>query len=344
MLNRVTDLFIGKDIDRTVAVADGEALVAFNDALLEGEVVVLDKDMKIISVADSAYGTNDTIYVAQGTANTFDVGSLTGVREIRISNPIEGGKVRSWKAEAYTAKAEQASVVDWTGATVVAGTEYIVRCLYKDIVEHPGQFTHTYRVIAATGETVATLADKFVAKINAHSGRRVQATDDTTGITLTGRPIAECTTSVNDIDPFSMVEFEVVSVYVDSDGNWQEFEGSTGHSSTAAVFGHGNWEQVRDMEKSILSHKGVSNTTHFPVIKPDFETVKNGYYDLIIIEHDKTYLSPDNQYVKQTPMTTILAMETASNGTNAGNQVTNVLARLNPWMLDIPGEFPNVSV
>ena len=177
MLNRVTDLFIGKDIDRSAGVADGEAIVGFADganALAEGEVVVLDKNLEIMSVATSAYGTNDTIYIAQGTANTYDVGSLTGVREIRISNPIEGGKVRAYKAESFTTKAEQTSSLTLTGLSVVAGTEYIVRLVYKDLIEHPGQFTHTYRHIATAADAAAldTFGASIAAKINAHSGRR----------------------------------------------------------------------------------------------------------------------------------------------------------------------------
>lgn len=336
MLNRVTDLFIGKDIARSAGVVDGEAFVAFADgadALADGEIVVLTKNLDVFTTATDDFSTTEAIYIAQGTPNTFDVGSLTGVREVRLSQKIDGTQVKAFTAHSYAAKAEQDNTVDWTGATVTAGTEYIVRIIYKDIIEHPGQFTHTYRVIAATGETVATLADKFVAKINAHSGRRVNATDDTTGIGLTGRPIAECTTSVNDIDPFSMVEFDVVSVYVDSDGNWQEFEGSTGHSvDTVASPGTGTWEQLRDLEKSVLSHKGVTNTIHFPVKKPDFDTVKDETYDLLVITHDQQYLSPDNQYVKKQPSTTVIAIPVPA----AANQMTNVLEDLNAWMATIP--------
>lgn len=339
MLNRVTSVLIGKDIGRSAGVLAGEAFVDFADganALASGEIVVLDKNLEVLT-AGATIADTDTIYIAQGTANTYDVATLAGVREIILSDPIEGAKVKTYNGSAYSAKSEQASVVDWNGLTIVAGTEYIVRIIYKDITEHPGQFTHTYRIIATTGMTVATLADAFVTKINAHKGRRVTASDDTTGITLTGRAISECTTSLNDIDPFSIVEFDVVSVYVDSDGNWQALEGSTGHSTTAASVGTGTWEQVRDMEKSVLSHKGVSNTTWFPVIKPDYATVKDETYDLILIESDKTYQSPDNQYVKQTPLSTYIALP------DGAAQTAVILGQLNPWMASTPGAFANVS-
>lgn len=343
MLNRVTSVLIGKDISRSAGVTAGEDFVDFADganALASGEIVVLDKNLKVLA-AGATIADTDVIYIAQGTANTYDAGSLTGIREIILSDPIEGAKVKAFNAESYTAKAEQVTTLDFTGLTPVAGTEYIIRIIYKDLAEHPGQFTHTYRYISTTA-LIATWITAVVAKIQAHTGRRVNAADgagDT--ITLTGRAISECTTSLNDIDEFSMVEFDAISVYVNSSGNWTEFEGSTGHSlTTAPTPGHGTWEQVRDMEKSVRSHKGISNITHFPVIQPDFATTKDETYDLITIESDKSYLSPDNQYVKQAPLTTVIAIPNPA----AANQSDDVLAVLNPWMASCPGAFTNVSI
>lgn len=343
MLNRVTSLLIGKDISRSVGVVAGEALVAFADgadALASGEIVVLDKNLKVLAAGETIADT-DVIYVAQGTANTYDAGSLTGIREIVLSAPIEGAKVKKYSGEAYTVKAEQTSSLTITGMTAVVGTEYIVRIVYKDITEHPGQFTHTYRYVSTT-----TVDDTFgaaiAAKINAHSGRRVNATytSGTDVLLLTAREITECATSLNDIDPFTMVEFDVFFNYVDSNGNWQIWGStSTTITTTAAVKGSGNWEQIRDLEKATMSHRGPTNTTHFPVIKPDYATVVDSTYNLIIVEHDKSYLSPDNAYVKDAPLTTVIAITVASSGT----QTTSVLAQLNPWMASLPGAFANVS-
>jgi hypothetical protein len=340
MLNRVTSLLIGKDISRSAGVTAGEDFVGFADgtnALASGEIVVLDKNLKVLA-AGATIADTDNIYVAQGTANTYDAGSLTGVREIVLSNAIQGSKVKSYRGETYAAKSEQATTLDFTGITPVVGTEYIIRVIYKDITEHPGQFTHTYRYVSTTA-TLANFIDAIDEKINAHSGRRVNATNTDDTLILTGREIKECATSLNDIDPFTMVEFDAFAVYVDSDGNWAELQGSGGHSTTAASRGSGNWEQIRDLEKASLSHRGPTNTTHFPVIKPDFATVVNATYNLIVIEHDISYLSPDNAYVKDAPLTTVIAIQVESGGT----QLTSVLAQLNPWMASTPGAFASVS-
>jgi hypothetical protein len=342
MINRVTSLLIGKDIDRSAGVVAGEAYVAYADganALASGELVVLDKNLKVLAPGATIADT-DMIYVAQGTSTTFDVGSLTGIREILLSEPIQGSKVKSYIAEGYTVKAEQVSTTDFTGLTPVVGTEYIIRIIYKDITETPSQFTQSYRYISTTA-TLSVWLTAVVAKINAHSGRRVNATEaSNTDLILTGRAITECTTALTDIDPFTMVEFSQVNNYVDSSGNRETIlSTSSAVTTVAAVRGSGNWEQVRDIEKSIRSNRGVTNITHFPVIAPASETVVDATYNEVIVEHDKSYQSPDNAYVKETKLTTVLAFVVPS----AGTQQSTVLSQLNPWFASLPGAFANIS-
>lgn len=337
MINRVTHLLIGKDIARSAGVTAGEDFVDFADgadALASGEIVVLDSNLVVLA-AGATIADTDTIYIAQGTANTYDAGTLTGVREIVLSAPIEGAKVKRFTGEAYAAKSEQVTTLDFTGLTPVVGTEYIIRIIYKDITEHPGQFTHTYRYKSTTA-VLADFIDALDAKIAAHSGRRVNATNTATTLILTGRAITECTSSLSNIDPFTMVEFDAFSVYVATTG-WTELEGSTGHSTVAASKGSGTWEQMRDLEKATLSHRGPSNPTHFPIIKPDMATVKDETYDLIVIEHDKGYRSPDNAYAKDASLTTVIALA------DGASQVTQVLAALNPWMASTPAALPGIS-
>ena len=351
MLKRVDKLLIGKDINRDAQVVAGASIttVVGSTGLAEGEIVVFDKFKKVatpgITVADS-----DVIFICQGLGETYDYTNpqgtaVTSNRKVVFSDPIEGKKVRSYEAVSYTAKSEQTAAQDWAGYSPTAGDEIIVRVIYKDIKEHPGQFVQTYRVISSG--TLATDGAAMAAKINAHSGRRINADYTTTTLTLTARAIPECTTGLTDIDEFSMVEFEMRSLYVDSNGNWQVIT-ATDPSITYSgpTYGQGNWEQVRDIEKLQKGHLGVTNKTHFPVLDPGFATVKDAEYDLIVIEHDRTYLAPNNQGVEQTPITTVLAMETGTTttGVNDGNQVTQVLSVLNPWMASTPGAFSNVSV
>jgi hypothetical protein len=342
MLQRTNHLFIGKDIARdTHLCADGATIVAFSKTtgIADGEVLVLDKNKDILA-AGSTVADTDIIYICQGTADTYsftdEAGTtVTTVRKVRVSSPIEGKKVKKYTAKSYTVKAERTAAVTLTGMTTpTTGKEYIVRIIYKDMVEHPGQFTQTYRVVATAAEsTIALLIDAIVAKINKHTGRRVLATDDTTGITLTGLEKPECTTGLTDLDRFDMVDFDVRFLKVNTDGNWEVIDSTSKTITyTGPTYGSGNWEQVRDMEKDAWGYRGITNPNAQFAKLPAQETVVDAYYDLISIEHDRSYLSPDNQYVKQAPLTTTIALATASTGINANNQAQNILDRLNPWM------------
>jgi hypothetical protein len=346
MLERTSKLLIGKDINRDADVVAGVSIVTTigSTGLADGEVVVLDKNFKVLAegatVADS-----DVIYVCQGTGDTTTYateaakGTPVTARKILLSDPIHGKFVKNWKGKAYSAPSQQSTAIDFTGVTVVKGTEYVLRIVYKDVHENPNQFTQTYRIIAA-GTTLATdLIDKLDEKVNAHSGRRVNATNTDTVLTLTGKAIAASTTSLKDIDKYSMVEFDAFVSYIDSDGNWADLN-VTSNINTVASYGSGSWYQVRDLEKAYLGWTGPTNRTLFPVIEPDMRTVKNSTYNLFVIEHERPYTSPDNQYVKYAPLSTVIAMVVPSGGT----QQTNVLAQLNPWMASCPGAFSNVGV
>lgn len=141
---------------------------------------------------------------------------------------------------------------------------------------------------------------------------------------LTARVITDCTSSLTDIDEFAMVQFDSTVNYIDSDDVTQSF--GTTITQTAAIEGYGTWEKVRDAEKLSRGYVGVSNRTHFPVIAPDVQTVKNETYDEVLIESQVSYLSPDNAYTKEARIQTeIYLPENAS-------QTANILGVLNPWM------------
>jgi hypothetical protein len=353
MLQKTNKILIGKDIARdTHLCVDGATIVAFSKTtgIADGEILVLDKEKKILA-AGATFADTDTIYICQGTGDTYsftdEAGtSVTSVRKVIVSAPIQGALVRKYSGKSYVAKAEKTAVVTLTGATIVAGTEYICRIIYKDMKEHPGQFTQTYRVIADSTATITSLQHQFATKINGHTGRRVDMThSDGTTITLTGREIESCCTALTDIDEFDMVDFEVRWLYVNSSGVWTVIPStSTTVTYAGPTFGSGNWEQVRDMEKNALGYEGITNRIYWPVKQPTMATTVDSYYDIITIEHDAEYLSPDNQYRKQAPLKTVLAMATASTGTNANNQCSIVLGKLNTWMASLPKPFNAVTV
>ena len=341
MLKRVDKILIGKDISRTGSLVIGGG----SDNLADGEIVVLDKNMSILT-AGATISDSDTIYLIQGTGDTYDYAdadgtAVTSVRRFVTSDPIEGALVKSWKGVSYDAKSEQTSSVDLTGLTPVVGTEYLIRIIYKDIKEHPGQFTQTYRYVSTTA-TLDTFGAAIVAKITAHSGARVSATytSGTDVILLTGKAITECTTALTDIDKFSQVEFDAYFLYVDSNGDWQTMAStSTAVTTTAADHGQGTWEQVRDLEKAQKSYRGFTNRTTFPVKEPTTYAVKDETYDLLVIESDKSYASSD-AWNKQAPLTQVIVVPY----TATSNQMTDILAVLNPWFASCPGAFDVVAV
>lgn len=337
MINRVTSLLIGKDISRDAQVVAGEQLdvIMKSTGLAAGEVVVLDKNRTVLA-SGATVVDSDSIYIVQATSDTFDYTNkagtaVTGNRRIKMVGPIFGSQVKTYLGKAYSAKAEKTATLTLTGMTPVAGTEYIVRIVYKDVVEHPGQYTQTYRYIATAADaaSVDVFGAAIAAKINAHSGRRVNATytTGTDALLLTAKEIPQGTSTLTEIDSFKQVNFYVFFNYVDSDGFWQTWPTTSDTIIyTGPTRGEGEWEHIRDLENDVRGYRGISNLTHFPVIVPDHETVLNETYDQIVIEFQSPYKSPDNGYEKNAPQTVVIALA------DGASQTTDILAQLNPWM------------
>lgn len=349
MLNKPFKVLIGTDISRNASIVDGQDMMVSGGTgwasyAASGEVLILDKNMKTLA-AGATYSDTDTIYIAQGLAETYALTGPTGVtatmRRMIFSDPIEGALVKGYRGKAYTAKSEQVTTFTCTNLVVTAGTELVLRIVYRDLQEQKGggQFVHSYHYTCVSGETVDTAADALYDLVNAHSGARVVATL-TAGsdlLILTGKPIPSCTTGLNDIDGFEMVQFNAYLNYVDTSGNQQESLAT--QTTTEAVTGNGTWELVRDAEKASLGYRGFTNQTTFPILKPTASAVKDETYDQIIIEHSKSYIAPDNSYTKTTPLKTIVFIP----NTATSNQMLNITGKLNTWMNSTPLAFNSVT-
>jgi len=350
MIKRTDKVLIGKDISRDAQVIAGASIVTISAStgLADGEIVVLDKNKNVLA-AGATIADSDTIYICLKVSETFDytneAGSLvSGAGRLEFSDAIKGANVKTYIGKAYAAKAEQTATLTTTGMVPIEGTEYIIRIVYRDIKEHPGQFTQTYRLIADAADAAAidVFVASFVAVINAHPGRRVQATLDAGNdyIVLTGREIPQCCTNLTDIDKFSMVDFVAYFNYVDSNGAWVIWPCTTTTVVyTVTTYGSGEWEQIRDLEKAAKAYLGNTNKTHFPILEKVFETVVDETYDMIVIEHNNPYLAPNNQGYETAPATTQIVIPY----TATANQMASVLTQLNPWMASCPGAFANVA-
>jgi hypothetical protein len=339
MMTRVTKVLVGKDITRTASIVD---IYSASPQPASGEILVLDKYKKPLS-AGSTILDSDVIYICQGTGDTYnytnDAGTtVTAARVLKFSDPIEGKLVKNYFGRAYSAKAQRVITFAAITAPATAGTEFVLRIVYKDVNAKRGQFSKTYRFIAAD-TTPEHYFDGLRAAITADKGARIVGSGSTTLI-LTGKEIPEGTTALTDIDKYQMVDFDAFLTYVNSSTVQTAITtGGTKTSTTSVEYGQGEWEQIRDLEKDQLGYEGILDQISFPLETHSLSTVVDETYDQVIIEHDRSYLSPDNQYVKAQPMTTIIAIPY----TATTNQMDSVLAVLNPWMASCPGAFTNIS-
>jgi len=328
----VGKVFIGKDIDRTVTTLGGAS-----DNLAEGEIVVLDKNKNIMS-AGATYADTDCIYIIEGLSTTYDYvneagTSVTDVREFLISDKIDGAGVSEYSGQSYSAPIEMVYSIDLTGWTPVVGTEYIFKIVYKDVASSH-QFSKTYHYIA-TSATLDTEGAAIAALINADVNRRVNATytASTDVLAFTGRSYGD-NENVNSINEYGQIIFEV---FLFSD-NFNTLSTSPyRYVSVNASQGSGTWRLVRDEEKWSQGYEGQTNRIHFPIIGPDFRTVKNETYDTILIRHKNWFTSADGREEQVDITTKMFIVENAL-------QTIDVLAVLNPWMESLPKSFSNVSV
>ena len=352
MINKPFKVFICKDTARNTNILGAETIKELlntgdTNTLGDGEIVILDKNMCVLTPGNTI-ADSDTIYVAEGTSLTYTVitegtGTSITARKIKLSDPIKANNVKKYSGKAYSAKAEQVyTSAAITSLTPVAGRQYIVRIVYKDVLEHPGQFVQQYSYIAtaADASAVDTFGANVVSTVMADPNIRITLAyvSGSDWFTATGKAIPSCTTSLNDINEFDMVNFEIYFNYVDSNGNQQEYVDFS--TTTAINYGTGTWEQMRDLEKAAWGYEGVYNRREFPVILPDFNTVKSSTYHLINIEHVEPYKTPNMLYSETTQVKTIIAF---LNGTNGDAQQAFVLSQLNPWMASTSEAFANVT-
>lgn len=300
MITRVGTVLIGKNCPASYTTAD---------ALAAGDVAMFDQDRKIIKTAAEAVKAS-TLYigVAQDKVTvTKPDGSTEQKANIEFSNAIQKGSNPSAVIGEYEAPVQEKVVITLTNATIVAGNRYVLRIVYKDMFEDPGQFTHTYEVFAESA-TAADLAAAIVKKINKHANRRVQASNSAAVITLTAME-KDDNEGVYSINEYSVVSMEV-SLYETIPGallsNYPKAVAGATIVKTPGNPGKGYWKQVRDREARQMGYKGHVFTGAYPEVEQARKVVAGDTYDYATIENDNLYLSNDNQYIKTTPILTEL--------------------------------------
>lgn len=294
MLQHVNSVLISNTINTTagainaITLAKG-ALVAVND---KGDLI------------NPTAAITDTTYVKFGVVRSV-IDSAKKIYDIKWGNPIQKQGVKSI---AYTTKSvtpvQDKVVITLTDAEIVAGHRYVLRVVYKDIYEAPGQFTHTYEVFAAN-TTASDLASAIVAKINKHKNRRIDASASAAVITLTAKA-KDDNNGVYSLNEYSTVSMEA-SLYVTIPGallsNQPEAVKGATIVKTPGNPGKGYWKQVRDAEVRYMGYEGHVFTGAYPQVMQDMMTVEDAAYATLTISNENAFLSNDNQYIKNTPIT-----------------------------------------
>ena len=300
MIQHVNTVLIGKTLPSAYTTAD---------ALTAGDVALFDQNRAIIkTAADAAKATSLYIGVAQNKVKvTMPDGSVADKANIKFGNEIQKNSNPSAVVGEYVAPVQDKIVITLTDATIIAGHRYVLRIVYKDMYEAPGQFTHTYEVFAAN-TTAADLAAAIVKKINKHANRRVNASASAAVITLTAME-KDDNNGVYSLNEYSVVDMEA-SLYVTIPGailsNQPDAIPGATIVKTPGNPGKGYWKQVRDAEVRYMGYQGHVFTGAYPEVVQDRMVEQDATYDYITVENDNKYLSNDNQYIKTTPLTTEL--------------------------------------
>lgn len=303
MITRVDSVMIGKKVPTAYTTVD---------ALNVGEVALFDENKVLIKDQDAALKAS-TIYVGVCTGDmtiTLPNGTSSTKKVVEYSNAIQKASKPSYVMGEYETPVAEKIEIDLTNTKPVIGHRYVLRIVYKDMYEAPGQFTHTYETVATT-EVADDLGNALLKKINKHANRRVNAAFSDHKLALTAME-KDDNEGVYSLNEYSVVSMEA-SLYVTIPGallsNVPEAVPSATINKIAGKPGKGFWKQVRDMEVRMLGYKGHVFTDAYPIIEPKRFVTEGATYDYFTIENDNLYLSPDNQYIKTTPLTTEVYIE-----------------------------------
>lgn len=298
MLNHVNTVLIGTDTPESYTKVD---------ALTKGQIALFDQNRAIVKDANEAKAASSLyIGVCEGEEDVYSVEGIKSTKPIiRFSMPIMKGSKPNMVFNEYAAAVEDKIIIAATNVVPEVGHRYVLRLVYTDIYEAPGQFTHTYEVIAKS--TNATdLIKAFENKINKHKEARVVATSSAAELTLNAKemPYNEGIMLDSNYSQVSVEAFMWKTIPSGSLSNAMYPITNLTISKTQGNPGKGNPKIVRDRENAALGYRGITHRANgiYPYIAPELKADLSATYDTLSIEWDNKYLSDDNQYIKTTPL------------------------------------------
>lgn len=300
MFTKPSQVIIGKKVN-----------VADINSLAVGDITVVDENMK----AATAPADASALYIGVCTGKqeiALPNGNVSEVSIMKWSDRIQKASKPSYATANYEAPENAKIEINLSGADLTVGHRYVLRILYKDMNIANFQFTHTYEHVA-TSETADDLGNALLKQINKHANRRVNATYAGGKLTLVAKD-KNYDDAVDALDEYSIVSM-AATLYVTIPGallsNQPENVAGVVITATEGNPGKGFWKQVRDAELRAMGYKGIVKTGAYPSIEQDRMVTKGATYNYVTIENDNLYLSPDNQYIKTTPVLTEVYCEGA---------------------------------
>lgn len=300
MFTKPSQVIIGKQVK-----------IADINALAIGDITVVDENMK----AASAPADAKALYIGVCTGKqeiALKDGSVSEVSIMKWSDRIQKASKAKYVETEFKAPENAKIEIDLSAAEIVIGHRYVLRILYKDMNIANFQFTHTYEHVAAT-ESAEDLGNALLKQINKHANRRINATFVGNKLTMVAKD-KNYDNAVDSLDEYSIVSMDA-SLYETIPGtllnNQPEPIVGVKINKIEGNPGRGFWKQVRDNELRAMGYKGQVYTDARPSIEQDRMVTKGAEYNNINIENDNLYLSPDNQYIKTTPVMTEIYCEGA---------------------------------
>ena len=325
MFTKPSQVIIGEQVN----IAD------IND-LAVGDITVVDESMKAATTPADA----SALYIGVCTGKeeiTLPNGTVDEVSIMKWSDRIQKVSKPSYATADFEAPENAKIEIDLTNAELVIGHRYVLRILYKDMNIANFQFTHTYEHVAST-EVADDLGNALLKQINKHANRRVNATYVSGKLTLIAKD-KNYDNAVDSLDEYSIVSMDA-SLYVTIPGallnNQPEKVEGVEITKTEGKPGKGFWKQVRDVELRAMGYRDIVKTGAYPSIEQDRMVTKNAEYNYVTIENDNLYLSPDNQYVKTTPVLTEIYCEGAVTAITTALEAFGATAKTKEEVIEEP--------
>jgi hypothetical protein len=291
-----------------------------------GRVNVLGQD-QLTELTATSILNEPLVYLGVETGVSFQQNTFTFYKQ-KFSRPIILNEIERVIATRYKAPTFNSWRINGAISGLAIGQEYVVRIIYKDMVGHPGQFTQSYRAIAAS-TTTADLYTALAAKINNDQRARVTATANANVLNIVAKDVDD-NEGLYSINEYQMVNMEVVIYHADRYG-LSPVPGVTVGIAGPMTPGAGNWKIIRDREKWSLGYEGITNPLDVYGPQPDPFVKANAQYKTMIIEHRQPYVSPDNNYHKKTNIVTELYLPNSTVHTGA-DKAGDVVAAMSAWL------------